>query len=162
MSYLVLMCLRKHYFRAGRLDLLDAPWPSRLNLAAGAVCKHPSTKHISYHASLLSSDDLLQSFWEIEGPPPKSPKFSEFAAVMEEYLSLGHAEPVLFSDLQKPPQCVFYLPMHAVHKDSCSTTKLRVVFDASAKSTTGISLNDILMVGPNIHPPLLDVLLRFQ
>ena len=54
------------------------------------------------------------------------------------------------------------MPMHAVRKESSATTKTRVVFDASAKSTTGVSLNDILMVGPNIHPPLIAVLLRFR
>ena len=35
------------------------------------------------------------------------------------------------------------------------------MFDASAKSSTGVSLNDILLVGPTVHPPLIDVLLRF-
>ena len=89
-------------------------------------------------------------------------RFVEFATVLEEYFTLGHAEPVPVVDLQKPPHRVFYLPMHTVRKESSVTTKVRVVFDASAKSTTGISLNDTLMVGPNIHPPLLDVLLRFR
>ena len=54
------------------------------------------------------------------------------------------------------------LPMHAVYKSSSSTTKIRAVFDASAKSSSGVSLNDILLVGPTIHPPLIDVLLRFR
>ena len=31
-----------------------------------------------------------------------------------------------------------------------------------AKSSTGVSLNDTLLVGPSIHPPLLDVLLHFH
>ena len=35
------------------------------------------------------------------------------------------------------------------------------MFDPSAKSSTGVSLNDTLLVGPTIHPPLLDVLLHF-
>ena len=52
--------------------------------------------------------------------------------------------------------------MHAVHKASSTTTKIRAVFDASAKSSTGVSLNDTLLVGPTIHPPLVDVLLRFR
>ena len=71
--------------------------------------------------------------------------------MVEEYFSLGHAE---LAGLQKPDQ-VFYLPMHAVRKDSSVTTKLRFVVDASAKSVSGISLNDTLMVGPNVHPPLM-------
>jgi hypothetical protein len=41
------------------------------------------------------------------------------------------------------------------------TTKTRVVFDASAKSTTGVSPNDILMVGPTIQQDLLSIILRF-
>ena len=52
--------------------------------------------------------------------------------------------------------------MHAIRKESSTTTKIRAVFDASAKSSTGISLNDTLLVGPTIHPPLIDVLLRFR
>ena len=42
------------------------------------------------------------------------------------------------------------------------TTKPRVVFDASAKSISGSSLNDQFLDGPTFHPPLIDVLLRFR
>ena len=66
------------------------------------------------------------------------------------------------ADLEKPLESTFYLPMHAVYKASSSTTKIRAVFDASARSSTGVSLNDTLLVGPTIHPPLVDVLLRFR
>ena len=52
--------------------------------------------------------------------------------------------------------------MHAVYKSSSSTTKIRAVFDASARSSSGTSLNDTLLVGPTVHPPLVDVLLRFR
>ena len=54
------------------------------------------------------------------------------------------------------------MPMHAVHKDSSTTTKWRIVFDASAKSLPGILLNDQLLIGPMVHDPLIDVLLRFR
>ena len=40
-------------------------------------------------------------------------------------------------------------------------TKIRALFDASAKSLTGVSLNDTLLVGPTAHPLLVDVLLCF-
>ena len=52
--------------------------------------------------------------------------------------------------------------MHAVLKESSTSTKTRVVFDASAKTSTGHSLNDILMVGPTLHPTLETILIRFH
>ena len=64
-------------------------------------------------------------------------------------------------DLDKPPSKVFYLPMHVVCKDSSTTTKVRAVFDASMKTSSGTSLNDTLMVGPTVHPSLVEVLIRF-
>jgi len=81
---------------------------------------------------------------------------------MSAYFESGHAEPIPPVDLEKPPSETFYLPMHAVRKEHSTTTKVRVVFDASAKSSSGISLNDTLLVGPTIHPSLMDVLLRFR
>ena len=86
----------------------------------------------------------------------------EFNSVMEEYLDLNHAEVVPIPDLDKPLNKVFYLPMHAVRKDCSTTTKLRIVFDASAKTSTGVSLNDTLLVGHTVHSSLVDVLLRFR
>ncbi|XP_029054752.2 uncharacterized protein LOC114882037 [Osmia bicornis bicornis] len=56
----------------------------------------------------------------------------------------------------------FYLPHHAVIKPSSTTTKLRVVFDGSAKTSNGLSLNDALMVGPTIQDDLFSLLLRFR
>ncbi len=84
-----------------------------------------------------------------------------FNDVVKEYIDLGHAEPVPLNEAISG-NSTFYMPMHGVHKESSSTTKLRVVFDASAKSSSGVSLNDILMVGPTIYPCITDVLLRFR
>ena len=66
------------------------------------------------------------------------------------------------SELHKSCQLVYYFPIHVVTKESSSTTKIRAVFDASAKSSTGVSLHDTLLVGPTVHPPLVDVLLCFR
>ena len=52
--------------------------------------------------------------------------------------------------------------MHGVFKSSSSTIKLRVVFYASAPTTSGWSLNDTLAVGPMLHPTLDRILLRFR
>ena len=47
--------------------------------------------------------------------------------------------------------------MHAVYKDSSSTSKLRFIFDASAKSSSGLSFNDQLLVGDTVHALLIHV-----
>ncbi|XP_018363692.1 PREDICTED: uncharacterized protein LOC108761581 [Trachymyrmex cornetzi] len=57
---------------------------------------------------------------------------------------------------------VNYLPHHAVTREESTTTKLRVVFDASCKTSSGQSLNDLLMVGPKIQQELMEILIRFQ
>ena len=82
--------------------------------------------------------------------------------VIQEYFDRSHAEEVPPEDLEKPPEQVFYLPMHIVYKNTSTTTKVRAVFDASATTATGVSLNSMLMVGPTVHPPLVDVLIRFR
>ena len=56
---------------------------------------------------------------------------------------------------------VHYIPHHAVITRDKETTKLRIVFDASAK-TEGVSLNGCLNSGPCLVPNLFDVLLRFR
>ena len=50
------------------------------------------------------------------------------------------------------------MPMHVVCKESSTTTKIRAVFTTS----TDVSLNSTLMVGLTVHPPLINVLIRFQ
>ncbi|KAE8293762.1 hypothetical protein D5F01_LYC06696 [Larimichthys crocea] len=54
----------------------------------------------------------------------------------------------------------YYLPHHAVIREDKATTKLRVVFDASAHENGCPSLNDCLLTGPNLNPDLLNVLVR--
>ncbi|XP_062557949.1 uncharacterized protein LOC134222816 [Armigeres subalbatus] len=54
------------------------------------------------------------------------------------------------------------LPHHPVFKESSTTTKVRVVFDASCKTSTAVSLNDTLLVGPVIQQPLVNIIIRFR
>ena len=109
-----------------------------------------------------SRSQAVRRFLSLERSLNSKKRFDEFRRVMQEYFDMKHAEVVPFEDLCKPMNGTFYLPMHAVYKPSSSTTKIRAVFDASAKSSSAVSLNDILLVGPTIHPPLIDVLLRFR
>ncbi|CAI6373542.1 unnamed protein product [Macrosiphum euphorbiae] len=57
---------------------------------------------------------------------------------------------------------LFYLPQNPVVKLSSLTTKLRVVFDGSAKSSTGVSINNVLMRGPTVQEELFSILIRFR
>ena len=75
---------------------------------------------------------------------------------------MKHAELVPTADLEKPTHSVFYLPVHAVKKEPSTTTKVRAVFDAFAKSSSNISLKYILLVGRTVHSSLIDVLLHFR
>ncbi|XP_070066027.1 uncharacterized protein [Drosophila virilis] len=59
-------------------------------------------------------------------------------------------------------QCEYYLPHHFLLKEDGTTTKLRVVFDGSAATTSGHSLNNGLMAGPTIQPKLFSILMRFR
>ena len=90
-----------------------------------------------------------------------SDKSHDFAQAVWEHFDMGYAEPVLTCDLITSQE-LYYMLMHMVTKESSATTKMRVVFDASAKSLSGTSLNDRLLVGPIVHPSLINVLLRFQ
>lgn len=55
-----------------------------------------------------------------------------------------------------------YLPHHAIIRTDHDTTKLRVVYDASAKLNGKPSLNDCLLIGPKFNQRIFDILLRFR
>ncbi|XP_011687096.1 PREDICTED: uncharacterized protein LOC105449538 [Wasmannia auropunctata] len=82
---------------------------------------------------------------------------NEYTRSVEEYLSLGH-----MSRIDDPGDDGYYMPHHAVIKESSNTTKVRIVFDASARSNTGVSLNEMLLVGPTIQNTLTSHLIRFR
>ncbi|XP_058827081.1 uncharacterized protein LOC131687057 [Topomyia yanbarensis] len=84
----------------------------------------------------------------------------EYHDFMKEYLTLGHMCQTPKDDEQNFKG--YYLPHHPVLKESSTTTKVRVVFDASAKTSTGFSLNDSLYVGPVVQDDLLSIILRFR
>ena len=88
--------------------------------------------------------------------------YNRYAAFINEFFDLGHLEKIPESEIPIATSKSFYLPHHCVLKESSTTTKLRVVFNASAKTTSGVSLNDNLMLGPKIQKDLFEILIRFR
>jgi hypothetical protein len=78
---------------------------------------------------------------------------------MKECERLGHMIEVS-SQEDFTDTIVHYLPYHPVFKPSGTTTKLRVVFNASCKASNDLSLNDCLCVGLKVLQDLFKMLTR--
>ena len=83
----------------------------------------------------------------------------EYNTIISEQLEKGIVEVV--EDTVDASEKIHYLPHHAVVRRDKATTKVRVVYDASAKST-GPSLNECLHAGPKFNQKILEILLRFR
>ncbi|XP_063920800.1 uncharacterized protein LOC135135633 [Zophobas morio] len=82
----------------------------------------------------------------------------QYIQFMREYEQLGHMQ--LVSDISSENS--YFIPHHAVIKNTTQGNKLRVVFDASMTSSNGHSLNDNLLIGPNLQQELFLILLKFR
>jgi len=81
--------------------------------------------------------------------------------------NLGYVEYVknLSTDVQKKLQqssISNFIPWRAVWKESSISTPCRIVFDASMKTDTGYSLNDILAKGRNNMNKLVEIFIRWR
>lgn len=80
----------------------------------------------------------VSRFYNLERKLMKDPVvYQEYRQFLQDYESLGHMK------LATQPE-TYHIPHHAVVKRDGNKVKLQVVFDASATSTSGKSLNDIL------------------
>ncbi|KAL0850467.1 hypothetical protein ABMA28_012265 [Loxostege sticticalis] len=105
----------------------------------------------------------LKRFYNLEKRLQRDPVLlTEYTKFIHQYISLKHGTIVDISsyDLSKDP--VYFLPHHAVIKESSKTTKLRTVFDGSMRTTNKVSLNDLLLNGPVVQKDLFEVLLSFR
>ncbi|XP_057339370.1 uncharacterized protein LOC130676878 [Microplitis mediator] len=74
---------------------------------------------------------------------------------MAEYLELKHMVPAasFTSSVQ------YFLPHHGVLKEDNNNFKIRVVFNGSKPTSSGLSLNDIMHTGPKLLVNIFDVLI---
>ncbi|XP_076661083.1 uncharacterized protein LOC143364873 [Halictus rubicundus] len=86
---------------------------------------------------------------------------AEYSNFLAEYEALGHMVDITESLPILTNQAV-YIPHHAVIREHSATTRIRVVFNASAKTGNGTSLNDHLLIGPKLQTDLAAVILRWR
>ncbi|XP_011864190.1 PREDICTED: uncharacterized protein LOC105560050, partial [Vollenhovia emeryi] len=68
--------------------------------------------------------------------------------------------PAINSEAPREPHV--YIPHHGVYRENSTTTRLRVVFNASSVTSNGTSLNDFLHVGPKLQTDITSVILQWR
>ena len=85
----------------------------------------------------------------------------EYHSVMQEQLQQCIIEKVVDELPKKDGRTVHYLPHHVIICKNKMTTKLRIIYDASARADSP-SLNDCLFSGPKFNQSILDIILRIR
>ncbi|XP_054746940.1 uncharacterized protein LOC129252836 [Anastrepha obliqua] len=107
-----------------------------------------------------SYETASRRFQALERKTLKDPELRQmYLDFMNEYIELGHMSP---TNNKIPSEPHYFIPHQCVLRPESTTTKLRVVFDASSRTSSQIALNEILMVGPTIQEELYSTLLRFR
>ncbi|XP_057662504.1 uncharacterized protein LOC130897587 [Diorhabda carinulata] len=121
-------------------------------------------KSVTEHKKLGDSLAVAKKrFFSLEKRLQQNPDlYSEYKKFIHEYLSLGHAKYVPLSSQNSRCENKYFIPHLPVYRQDRVTTKLRVVFDASCKTNSGYSLNDICLKGYQTQPNLYDILCRFR
>ncbi|XP_058443961.1 uncharacterized protein LOC131425801 [Malaya genurostris] len=81
-------------------------------------------------------------------------------STISDYLVKGYIRKLTVEELTTPQSHIWYLPMFPVVNPN-KPGKTRLVWDAAAKSY-GVSLNSVLLKGPDLLTSLISVLIRFR
>lgn len=101
-----------------------------------------------------SKNVAIRQFFSMENKMKKNSVFAtEYKKFMHEYESLGHME-----QINEKFEEGYYTPHHGVQ----SSKKFRVVFNASAKTTSGVTLNDTQKTGAKLQKDLFFILMSFR
>ncbi|GFX43312.1 DUF1758 domain-containing protein [Trichonephila clavipes] len=108
-----------------------------------------------------SKEKAVQLLYALENKFHKNKQFKDnFLNFMNEHLALGHMREISQNRDDETPNC--YIPYHMVINEKSTTTKCRVVFNASSKTKNGKSLNDVLMTGPKLQTEIFNHLIKFR
>ena len=103
-------------------------------------------------------DQLKAGIIEVDSKPPKPKQQLKEAESPDQQVRDESSESPT-ATLTK----IYYMPHHPVIRGERETTKLRIVYDGSAKpSANELSINYCLQPGPNFIPKLFDVLIKFR
>lgn len=115
---------------------------------------NPSDLGDSY---LLAEKRLFALEKQLEKYPDRRQAYN---SIFKDYLDQRHMS--LIPKEQINNSSSYFIPHHCVYKPESTSTPCRVVFDASMKSTSGLSLNDILYTGPKLQSNIFTILLNFR
>ncbi|KAH8344545.1 hypothetical protein KR059_004999, partial [Drosophila kikkawai] len=114
------------------------------------LSKTSGEAHAIVSKAPLTNDGFISAWQSLTDRFENRRLLARYDAVIQEYLELGHMAEVPSTS----NSATYYLPHHAVLKPESTTTKVRVVFNASSPSANGTSLNDILYAGPVLQSDL--------
>ena len=114
----------------------------------------PGTQHRLLNNEKLARVRLHQLGKKLNRDPGLKDRYDAAIREMWDYAVIGQV-PESEQHISSP---VFYMPHRPVVRDTAVKTKVRPVFDASAKSYNGICLNDCMGIGPCV---LRNLTLRF-
>ncbi|GBN37773.1 hypothetical protein AVEN_172647-1 [Araneus ventricosus] len=109
------------------------------------------------NSKMIASKRSDQLWRRLERDPTMKSLYSDF---LNEYESLHHKEEVK-EDTDLDAGYYLPLPHDGILRPDTKTTKLRVVFNASSKISSGHSLNDLLYKGGVIQEDLFSIPIRF-
>ena len=101
---------------------------------------------------------LQSTLAKLKANPPLMNDYRQIMKDQEERGIIERVEPHQEALVGK----VTYLPHHPVVRKDKETTKVRIVYDASAKNQHGISLNSCLYTGPCLLKTVAEIIARFR
>lgn len=116
------------------------------------------TVHLPFNENLpllgKSKSIALKQFYAMERKMLRNEEFkTKYHEFMKEFIDLGHLEKVTETE-----ESGYYTPHHGV----VTSSKFRVVINASCKTSTGVALNECQLVGAKLQRDLANLLMKFR